>query len=291
MPTRQSEGDLGPVALTGPAREHAIPTRGQTAGADDRSQTVAKGATRRLLSGLSVLAGLLIWQILAQFFVKNALFLATPVQAAAAIGHLWQSHELQRHILVSGEEFLIGFALASAAGILVGLGTASFPPVSAVLGPWISGLYATPIVALAPLVILWFGIGIWSKIAVVISLVIFPVIINTDAGIRATDPQLIEVIRSFGARQTQIFCKVSLPSAFPFIMAGLRLGIGRGLIGVVVGELFGARAGLGFLINDAAQVFNMPALFAGVIVLAAAGIALTGGFQLLERYLVPWREE
>lgn len=269
----------------------AAPAKGKTAPADDRPQKLTKSAARRLLSVLSVIAGLLIWQGLGQFFVKNALFLATPDQAIAAAGHLWQSHELQRHILVSGEEFFIGFVIASAAGIVIGLVTASFPAISAVLGPWISGLYATPIVALAPLVILWFGIGIWSKIAVVISVVVFPVIINTDAGIRATDPQLVEAIRSFGARQTQIFRKVSLPSALPFILAGLRLGIGRGLIGVVVGELFGARAGLGFLINDSAQVFNMPQLFAGVIVLAAAGILLTGGFQVLERYLVPWREE
>jgi NitT/TauT family transport system permease protein len=159
------------------------------------------------------------------------------------------------------------------------------------LNPWISGLYATPIIALAPLFILWFGIGIWSKVAVVASLVLFPVIINTDAGVRNADRQLIEAVRSFGASKLQLFTKVSLPAALPFILAGLRLGVGRGLIGVVVGELFGARAGLGFMITQAAEVFNMPQLFAGVVVLAAAGIVLTAAFQALERHLVPWNFE
>jgi NitT/TauT family transport system permease protein len=154
----------------------------------------------------------------------------------------------------------------------------------------VSGFYATPIIALAPLLILWFGIGIWSKIAVVFSLVVFPVIINTEAGIRQTDPQLIEAAKSFCANRWQIFAKVSLPAASPMILAGLRLGVGRGLIGVVVGELAGSRAGLGFLINNASQVFNMPQVFAAIIILAAAGILLTAGLQRLERVLVPWKE-
>jgi NitT/TauT family transport system permease protein len=125
-------------------------------------------------------------------------------------------------------------------------------------------------------------------VAVVISLVVFPVIINTEVGIRSADKQLIEMVRAFGATQTQVFWKVSLPAATPFILAGIRLGVGRGLIGVVVGELFGSRAGLGFMIVQAAEVFDMPLLFAGIIVLAAAGILLTAAFRSLERRLVPW---
>ena len=136
--------------------------------------------------------------------------------------------------------------------------------------------------------ILWFGIGIWSKVFVVFSVVVFPVIINTEAGIRNTDRTLIEAVRSFGATPLQIFLKVSLPSATSFILAGLRLGIGRGLIGVVVGELFGSRAGLGYMILQSAEVFNMPRLFTGVVILALAGIGMTAAFHALERVLVPW---
>jgi NitT/TauT family transport system permease protein len=159
------------------------------------------------------------------------------------------------------------------------------------LQPWISGLYATPTIALAPLFILWLGIGIWSKVLVVIFLVLFPVTINTEAGLRTTSDRLIEMLKSFGASRSQIFFKVSLPSALPFILAGLKLGIGRGLIGVVVAELFGSRAGLGRLISQSADSFNMPDLFAGVIVLAVAGIAMTAGFGWLEKRLVPWTKD
>jgi NitT/TauT family transport system permease protein len=129
---------------------------------------------------------------------------------------------------------------------------------------------------------------VWSKIAVVISLVIFPMIINTDAGVRSTDRALIDAARSFGANPLQIFLKVCLPSAMPFVLAGLKMAVGRGLIAVVVAELFGARAGIGFMIQQASEVFSMPRLFAGVLVLAIAGIALTSLFSRLERVLVPW---
>lgn len=260
-----------------------------TAAQRKRKERVRRSVSRAAWTWGSVLAGLGLWQFIGMFVIKNSLFLATPTASIAAIGELWQKGELQRDTIVSFEEFAIGFAIAVAAGILIGLLTASFEPVKLALTPWISGFYATPIIALAPLLILWFGVGINSKVAVVISLVIFPMIINTEAGIIHTDHQLIEAARSFGATRLQIFAKVSLPSATPYILAGLRLGVGRGLIGVVVGELAGARAGLGFMINNASQVFNMPELFAGVIVFAVAGITLTAFFQRLERVLAPWK--
>jgi NitT/TauT family transport system permease protein len=239
----------------------------------------------------SVFVGLLLWELWGDFVVHNSLFLATPLQSIVAMGKLWGAGTLQNDILVSFEEFIVGFLIASVAGIVIGLFTATSERVSLILTPWISGLYATPIIAVAPLLILWFGVGIWSKIAVVISLVIFPMIISTDAGIRHTDQQLVEAARSFGATQRQIFTMVCLPSAMPLILAGLRLGVGRGLIGVVVGELAGSRAGLGYMINEASQVFNMPQLFAGVIVLAAAGILFTNGFARAEKVLVPWKND
>jgi NitT/TauT family transport system permease protein len=264
-------------------------TTKRTAAERRQKEKVRRGVNRALFTWGSVVGGLLIWQFIGVFVIKNSLFLATPLASANAIVELWRKGDLQKNMLVSFEEFIIGFAIAVVAGIIVGLLTASFEPVKLILTPWISGFYASPIIALAPLLILWFGVGIWSKIAVVISLVIFPMIINTEAGITHTDPQLVEAAKSFGASRMQIFSKVSLPSAAPYILAGLRLGVGRGLIGVVVGELAGARAGIGFLINNASQVFNMPQLFAGVIVLAIAGIALTAFFQYLEGVLVPWK--
>ncbi len=244
------------------------------------------------LAGLvSIACGLAFWEFMSRVVVANPLFLAAPSQIFAAVVSLAATGELWHHIGVSGLEFVIGYVIASLIGIALGLAMASSAVAKQVSQPWISGLYATPTIALAPLFILWCGIGIWSKVLVVIFLVLFPVTINTEAGLRTTSPRLVEMLRSFGATSRQIFFKVSLPSATPFILAGLKLGIGRGLIAVVVAELFGSRAGLGRLISQSADAFNMPELFAGVVVLAAAGIAMTAGFGWLERKLVPWTRD
>ena len=259
--------------------------------AERKRKRSAKAVTAQIYAWSSIFAGLAMWEIAGRYIVKNPLFLATPTQAAVSIGKMIANGELAYHSWVSGQEFLIGFTAACIAGVVIGLLMATMEKAAFTLNPWVSGIYATPVIAVAPLFILWFGIGIWSKVAVVISLVIFPVIINTEVGIRSVDKQLIEAVRSFGATPGQIFRKVSLPAATPFILAGIRLGVGRGLIGVVVGELFGSRAGLGFLIIQSAEVFNMPDLFAGIIVLAAAGIGLTAAFRVLERHLVPWHNQ
>jgi len=244
-----------------------------------------------LAGTLSVLGGLLFWELVSRLLVANALFLAAPSQIVYAIYQLTLTGELGRHIYISSIEFVIGYVIAAVIGIALGFGMASNARFKQAMQPWISGFYATPTIALAPLFILWLGIGIWSKVLVVIFLVLFPVTINTEAGLRTTSERLIEMLKSFGASRSQIFFKVSLPSALPFILAGLKLGIGRGLIGVVVAELFGSRAGLGRLISQSADAFNMPELFAGVIVLAVAGIAMTAGFGWLEKRLVPWTKD
>ena len=256
-------------------------------------QPVALAGTRlRYFAGaISVLGGLLLWELISRLIVANPLFLAAPSQIVQAIYALTLSGEMQRHMAISAIEFALGYVIASVVGIFLGFAMASSATAKRALQPWISGLYATPTIALAPLFILWLGIGIWSKVLVVIFLVLFPVTINTEAGLRTTSERLIEMLRSFGASPRQIFFKVSLPSAMPFILAGLKLGIGRGLIGVVVAELFGSRAGLGRLISQSADAFNMPELFAGVIVLAVAGIAMTAGFGWLEKRLVPWTKD
>ena len=245
----------------------------------------------KYVATLSVIGGLVLWELISRFLVANALFLAAPSQIAVAIYQLGISGELWRHIAISAVEFVLGYAIASVLGIGLGIAMAASITAKQAMQPWIAGLYATPTIALAPLFILWLGIGIWSKVLVVIFLVLFPVTINTEAGLLTTSERLIEMLRSFGATQRQIFLKVSLPSAVPFILAGLKIGIGRGLIGVVVAELFGSRAGLGRLISQSADAFNMPELFAGVAILAIAGIVMTTGFSSLEKRLVPWTRD
>ncbi len=256
------------------------------------SQRRAKALSRRYLAGtLSVVGGIVFWELVSRYLVANTLFLAAPSQIALAIYRLGVTGELWHHIGISAAEFVLGYVIASIVGIALGLAMASSDSTRQALQPWIAGLYATPTIALAPLFILWLGIGIWSKVLVVIFLVLFPVTINTESGLRTTSDRLIEMLRSFGASKHQIFLKVSLPSAVPFILAGLKIGIGRGLIGVVVAELFGSRAGLGRLISQSADAFNMPELFAGVVILAIAGIVMTAGFGWLEKQLVPWTRD
>jgi NitT/TauT family transport system permease protein len=246
----------------------------------------------RYLAGfVSVAGGLALWEFISRYLVANSLFLAAPSQIAVALFNLARTGQLGHHVGVSAAEFALGYVIACAIGIALGLAMAASATMKQALQPWVSGLYATPTIALAPLFILWFGIGIWSKVLVVITLVLFPVAINTEAGLRTTSERLIEMLRSFGATRRQIFLKVSLPSAVPFILAGLKLGIGRGLIGVVVAELFGSRAGLGNLISQSADAFNMPDLFAGVVILAFAGIVMTAVFGWLEQRIVPWTRD
>ena len=240
---------------------------------------------------LSILAGLALWEFLSRVVVANALFLAAPTQIFAAIYKLAATGELWPHIAISAAEFAIGYVIASLSASCSALPWRAARSARRSCSRGFPGSTRRPTIALAPLFILWLGIGIWSKVLVVIFLVLFPVTINTEAGLRTTSPRLIEMLRSFGATPRQIFFKLSLPSAMPFILAGLKLGIGRGLIGVVVAELFGSRAGLGRLISQSADAFNMPELFAGVIVLAVAGIVMTAGFTWLERVLVPWTRD
>lgn len=244
----------------------------------------------RILSAGSIVGGLILWYLVARG-IDNSIFLAGPIDTWDALVRLWRSGALQANVWVSAQEFVIGFAAGAVLGIVIGVLMGLSQSTRLVLSPWVSGLYATPIVALAPLLILWLGIGIWSKVVVVLSVVVFPVIINTETGIRQTDPHLIEVAQAFGSRRFAIFRKVMVPSALPFAMAGLRLGIGRGLVGVVVGELFGARAGVGFLLTEAAYSLDTPVLFAMVAILALSGILLTGAFRALERFLLPWKED
>jgi NitT/TauT family transport system permease protein len=264
----------------------------ETIPAEPAALRLAGALRRRYLAGtLSVAGGLLLWEFVSRVLIHNPLFLAAPSEIAVAIYNLGRGGQLWHHASVSAAEFAIGYVLASVLGIALGLAMASSTTAKQALQPWVSGLYATPTIALAPLFILWLGIGIWSKVIVVVTLVLFPVAINTEAGLRTTSERLVEMLRSFGATPRQIFMKVSLPSAVPFILAGLKLGIGRGLIGVVVAELFGSRAGLGNLISQSADAFNMPDLFAGVAILAIAGIVMTAGFGRLEQRLVPWTKD
>ena len=161
--------------------------------------------------------------------------------------------------------------------------------VNAVLDPFVSALYATPRIALLPLVMIWFGIGLMSKVAIVFLGAVFPILVNTITGVRTIDADFIKVARSFGSNDRQLFLKVALPSSVPLLLAGLRLGLGHGLIGIVVGEMFGATEGLGFLISVAGARFQTDKVMVGIIIIAVAGMTMTAILRAIERRFERWR--
>lgn len=255
----------------------------------DSARTAAirwRSAYRPLITLVAILIG---WELLGRYVLTNRLFFAPLSEVAVAFVQLWQSGELQTDIWVSFSELMEGVFAAILFGIAAGVGIGVSQRAREYTEIYITALYATPLVAVTPLLILWLGIGVVSKAAVVFLTAVFPILINTASGVRATDLQLIEVAQSFCATRAQIIAKVMLPAAVPFMLTGIRLGIGRGIVGVVVGELFGARAGLGYLIFTAGQTFDVPALFVGILTLAAMGVGLTFAAQLVERHALRWR--
>ena len=241
---------------------------------------------RSLISLIVVLAG---WELTGQYVLTNRLFFAPLSDVIGAIVELSGTGELQRHIGASFKAIAYGMALAIVVGIALGILLGVSRMVADYSEVYLNALYATPLVAIAPLLILWLGIGIASKVAVVFLISVFPILISTASGVRNVDKYFLDVALAFGADRTQIVSKVLVPAALPFLLTGIRLAIGRAIVGVVVGELFGASAGLGFLIYTSGQTFDVPALFAGVLCLAFAGVSLTWILQTLERRLVRWK--
>lgn len=249
---------------------------------------------RYLLGGGCILCLLMAWEALPRIFplpLGARLFFTTPSQIAWAFVRLLRSGEFQGHFGVSAAEFLLGLGCAIVVGLPLGVALGRSRTLDAALDPYVTALNATPRIVWIPLLILWFGLGMWSKVVVVFLGAAFPLLINAYEGVRSTDRLLVNVVRSFGAREWQVTKLVVLPQALPYIVAGLRLAIGRAILGVVVGEFFGASRGLGYLIASAASNYQPDVMFAGVGVFMALSLLLTFSVQALESRLSPWRPE
>lgn len=247
------------------------------------------GKRRRLRRQIvSLLVVIIAWELIGRYGTDSKIFFVPLSDVVVAARNLWAAGELQVHIATSFAELGYGMALATVVGIAFGIVIAISQTIREYVDPYISALYATPLIAIGPLLILWFGLGIGSKIAIVFLISVFPVLINTSVGIRQADSALIEVAHSFGARRLQVIVKVLVPSAVPFVIAGIRLAVGRGIVGVVVGELFGSQAGLGHLILISGQTFDVASLFVGILLLAAAGVGLTALVQSVEGRIAKW---
>jgi NitT/TauT family transport system permease protein len=245
-----------------------------------------------VLKVASVVAGLTLWHLVAVYVINDSALLVSPIVVVKTTYEmLFVTGELYPHLFASSGIFFYGFVLAIIAGVPLGFVMALSPPVRDYVNPWMATLYTTPRIAFAPILLLWFGIGAGSKVAIVFLGCVFPILINSYDGMRVVNREYVELARSFRLRPWELFLKIMLPASLPFILSGIRLAIGRGLTGVAIAEWFGATEGLGYLVYFAGQTLNVPTLFVGVTTFAALGIV---GFELIRRfeaYVTPWRKE
>ena len=237
---------------------------------------------------------LVVWQVWPDIFPLKPgtkLFFAVPSQIAGTLWNMFATGSIWTPLRVSASAFALGLALAIAAGLPLGVLIGRSATLNAMIDPFITAFNATPRLVFLPLLMLWFGIGIWSKVAVVFIGALFPLLINTQEGVRNADKLLINVVRSFGASEWDIARLVVMPNALPFIIVGLRLAIGRAVLGVVVAEFFGSQEGLGVVMVRAASSFKVDVVFAGLIVFAALSLIMTGLVKLIEDRLSRWRPQ
>ncbi len=241
---------------------------------------------QNLLWGLSFPAAVFVlWELMAATGLLNTVLFSRPSLIFAAGWREATTGALWRNLSVSLSEVAVGFVVAVAIGLAIGLAVGSSRRLDYIFEPLIIGLYSAPIVALYPLLILWFGLGFTAMLTLVVLFAVFPVIVNTALGVRLTDRVLLRTAEAFGASRQEVVFKVILPAALPSILAGLRLALGRALIGVVVAELFMGNAGIGFSIGYAAGALRTADVYFGIFVVGAVGVGLTSLMGVLERRL------
>ncbi len=234
----------------------------------------------------SVAIVLTVWQVFGGR-VDPVLF-TTPAKVFAAAVDMIGSGELWTYLWPSLIVLGIGLALAAVLGIAVGLLLARFWFLDVALGVYITFLYSIPSVALVPLIVLWAGFEMPAKIIVLFLFAFFPMAINTYQGVKAVDPKLIEVGRAFRCSEGRLWANIVLPAALPFIVTGLRLAVGRGLIGMVLADLYTAISGIGYLIVRTASTYQVDKMFVPIMTLGLLGVTLTALLRLCETYVAPW---
>jgi NitT/TauT family transport system permease protein len=241
-----------------------------------------------LVRAVSVVTVISLWE----FFGRdvNPLFLSYPSAIARAFVQLLGAGQFLQQARGSLEVYLVGLAAALVVGIVVGLLMGRYRLAEYLFDPFVYALDATPRVALIPILLLWFGLGAPAKIAVVFLSGVFPVLMNTFSGVRTVSAGLVEVGRAYGAGEGKIFTKIIMPASLPFIMAGVRLAVGRALIGIITAEMFAAVTGLGALLVRYSSALATDKFFVPVIFLALLGVALTRAVEMLEKRFAPWKE-
>ena len=239
---------------------------------------------------ISLLMALLLWEILTRLWGLPAFILPPPSLVAQRFwGALWDG-SLQRHSLVTLGEMLAGLAIGVCSATALGYLLAKSPTIERLLSPYVVASQSVPIVAIAPLLVIWFGPGPLSKVLICALIVFFPVLVNTIVGLRSVSEDLRDLMRSLGASRWQTIRLLEVPAALPVFLGGLRIGATLAVIGAVVGEFVGADRGLGFLINRARGQYDTALVFVAVLTLVAMALLLYGSVLLLEKRLLAWRE-
>lgn len=246
---------------------------------------------RFVLGAIGVVGFLILWEALARSGSINVQFFASPTMIAAAGVREVQDPGFWSDFAISLTEFLTGFAVAIVLGIPLGLAAGWFPKLNYALDPWLNFFNALPRVALLPILVIAFGLGIWSKIAVVFLGAFFAIVIPTVQGVRTVDRKYLDVATSFRANKRLIFTSVVGLATVPFIVTGLRLGMARALIGVVTGELYAATEGLGVLIRRSAETRQGDRMLFGVLIFTLSGIIGVELVRAVERRFQKWRPE
>ena len=284
------------------SKERATAKRGQEAfdlvSVDESNPLTTNGLwqrTRELLSNwlgvIGVVTFFLGWEITTRLEIINP-FYVPPFSKIILKGYeLFANGSIWEHMWFSLTNFLIGFAVSVVLGVVIGVPMGWYKAVHKTFDPLLSGIYATPLIALLPLIIMMFGLGAISKIIMTVLAAVFPILINTMVGIANTDNRLITMARAFGAYDSQIFMKVSLPGSLPYIVAGMRVALGRALVYIVVAEQYGAATGLGYLSSVAAQRFQMAAMFVPIVIIAGLGAGLNEALKAVERRLDKWKPQ
>jgi ABC-type nitrate/sulfonate/bicarbonate transport system permease component len=229
-----------------------------------------------------------VWEIGALF--TSRIFLSPFHETVAAFWRLGKDGSLLTATLNSMWVLMIGLAISVVFGVLLGVLMGRYARVNWALSPYVNGLYAAPTIAFLPVLSLWFGLYAAPKVAIVVLLAIFPILKNTYAGVLTVGTELLEPANSMRASEFQIARQVISPAIVPFVMAGLRLAIGRGIVGLVVGEFFTAQTGLGGMLVRYASSFRTAEMFVPIIVMVAVGYGLTSLVVILQRRVAPWKE-
>jgi sulfonate transport system permease protein len=229
------------------------------------------------------------WELFTRTEAINPFWVSSPVRIVVDLVRQLLSGSVFEHIAVTLYEAFLGFVIGAVVGVVAGFVLARSEELARVLDPYVTALNSLPRVALAPLFILWFGIGVTSKVILAFSLVVFILLVNTYAGAKNVDQDLVIIARLLGASPRQVTTKIILPASIPWIFAGLRLGLAYALIGAVVGEVIVAQAGLGFLIAHSAGVFNTTGVFSALIILMLIATLLNEVMKVAERKLLRWR--